>query len=130
MRDALNDLGSAVLTGHASNPVYLDNVIDFGPIDARAQARTHRTGEQHDSTVILSTSAALAAALAVNLQHSDDNSTFTDLVTPAPVASGTPAGTIAVLPFPLEHKRYVRVKAVGGTASVILRAWFEPGPNH
>jgi hypothetical protein len=129
MRDKLNDFGTMALT--ASGVVASFNVIDFGPIDERASFATHRTGEQHDSTVVIRASVALAAKVtAPKIQDSDDNSTFTDLAIGPDIAAGSPAGFTLVIPFPLDHKRYVRCAASGGTAGDILTAWFEPGPNH
>jgi hypothetical protein len=129
MRDVLNDFGTITLTGSAT--VASSNVIDFGPIDQRASATAHQTGEQHDSRVVIQTAAAVTTAVTQpKLQHSDDNSTFADLVIGPGFAAGSAAGTRIVIPFPVDHKRYVRAAASGGASGLILNAWFEPGPNH
>ena len=93
MKDALNDFGTITLTGSASAVILSSDVIDFGPIDGRASAQTHRTGEQHDSTVVFALSINAAAAItAIKLQHSDDNSTFADLLAGPAIAAATKAG--------------------------------------
>jgi hypothetical protein len=81
--------------------------------------------------VVFSIDGTLAAAVTgVKLQDSDDNSTFADLLAGPNIPSGSGAGTRIVVPFPLDHKRYVRASATAGTAGVNVAAWFEPGPNH
>jgi hypothetical protein len=133
-RDSMNDFGTIALTGSAQ--VVSGNVIDFGVIDDRASASTHRTGEQHDSTVVFSLAGALAATDSVSapkLQHSDDNSAFTDLVTGPAIAAGAKKGTRILIPFPKTHKRYVRAAATpassGTFTPVTMMAWIEPGPG-
>jgi hypothetical protein len=121
MRDALNDFGTVSTTDST-------NHIDFGPVDERASFDGHRTGAQHDSTVVFSASAALTAALGVILQDSDDNTTFANLVTGPSVPVGAGPGIVAVIPFPLKHRRYVRALITGGSGTI--KAWFEPGPAH
>jgi hypothetical protein len=133
MRDALNDFGSV---SQATGALTFPNVLDFGPIDSRAVMQSNRTGEQHDCTAVFQIDKNLTVAFtSVTIQHSDDNSTFTDLFTvPAPFAAAAPAGARIAFKFPLEHKRYVRVTAVSGTltadpANPRMSAWLEPGPR-
>jgi hypothetical protein len=128
MRDALNNFGSIALTGSA---VTLPDVIDFGAKDPRYPLANHQTGEQHDSTVVFSIDGTVSAAVTgLKLQHSDDNSSFADLAGARDLPASSPAGSRSLMPFPLEHKRYVRAVASGGTAGVKVSVWFEPGPNH
>jgi hypothetical protein len=133
----MNDFGTIALSGTAQ--VVSANVIDFGVIDERASARTHRTGEQHDSTVVFSLNANLGAIELIKtpkLQHSDDNSTFTDLVTGPDIAAGAKAGTRVLLSFPKTHGRFVRAAATPGLtttgtfAANSMKVWIEPGPSH
>jgi hypothetical protein len=132
MRDLLNDFGSvSQVTGTLTFP----EVLDFGPVDSRSRIQSHRTGAQHDSTVVFQIDKNLTVAFtAVKLQHSDDNSTFTDLFTaPVPFAATAKAGDRIVVKFPLEHKRYVRAVAVSGTltgggGNPNVSAWLESGP--
>jgi hypothetical protein len=133
MRDALNDFGSVSQTTGTLN---FPNVLDFGPIDARAPMQSNRTGEQHDCTAVFQIDTDLTVAFtAIKLQHSDDNSTFTDLfIAPVPFAATAKAGDRIVFKFPLEHKRYVRAAAVSGTLAAspsnpAVSAWLEPGPS-
>jgi hypothetical protein len=129
MRDALNNFGTIALAG-GTTTVVLPNIIDFGPIDDRSPLTSHRTGAQHDATVVFAIDGDLsAAATGIKLGHSDDNSTFTDLVTAPNFAAAARAGDRITLKFPLEHKRYVRASATAGTGGVNISAWVEPGPN-
>jgi hypothetical protein len=132
MRDLLNDFGSV---SQATGALTFPNVLDFGPIDSRARIPSHRTGAQHDSTAVFQIDQNLTVAFtAVKLQHSDDNSAFTDLfAAPVPFAATAKAGDRIVVKFPLEHKRYVRAQATsgtltGGAGNPKVSAWLEPGP--
>jgi hypothetical protein len=133
MRDALNDFGSV---SQGTGTLNFPNVLDFGPIDSRARMQSNRTGEQHDSTVVFQIDKDLTVAFtSIKLQHSDDNSTFTDLfIAPVPFAATAKAGARIVFKFPLEHKRYVQAAAVSGTLTPAagnpnVSAWLEPGPS-
>jgi hypothetical protein len=129
MRDLLNDFGTAA----QASAMTLSNVLDFGPIDPRARMQSHRTGAQHDSTVVAQIDLAVAAAVTgIKLQDSDDNSAFADLLALPDIPAAAPAGTRAAAKFPLKHKRYVRLVAAStapGAGTVPnLSAWLEPGP--
>jgi hypothetical protein len=128
MRDLLNDFGTISLSSTAETKS--TNVIDFGPIDERAAMQTHRTGEQHDSTVVFALTAdATAAVNAPKLQHSDDNATFEDLVIGPAIPATAKSGIVLVIPMPKNHKRYVVAAATpGATSSNSLMVWIEPGP--
>jgi hypothetical protein len=127
MIDAMNSFGSIALTGTS---VTLPNVINFGQVDPRESKLKgkHRTGEQHDSTVVFNIDADSAAAISVmKLQHSDDGSTFTDLMTGTPTGTNNKAGIVGIFEFPKVHKQYVQAVVTGGTAGVNMRVWFQPG---
>jgi hypothetical protein len=128
MTDYLSNFGAVSGSGSA-------NVLDFGPIDSQAAMRNHRTGEQHEATVVFRAAANIAGTITVTvkLQDSANNSTFTDLVVGQAVA-GIKAGSFAFLPFPLVHKQYVRAVVTGAdsTGAVAVSgvtAYLEPGPN-
>jgi hypothetical protein len=119
MTDYLNRFGAVTNTGSA-------NVLDFEAIDPRAAMQSHRTGEQHDSTVVFHAEADITGSVTPKLQHSDDNATFTDLVTGAAVANPK-AGNFALIPMPKAHKRYVRAALAAAQSGVT--AFMEPGPG-
>jgi hypothetical protein len=128
MTDYLSRFGAVTAAGS-------DNVLDFGGIDGRAAMQSHRTGEQHDATVVFRAGADVAATVTVTvkLQDSADNSAFTDLASGQPVA-GIKAGEFAFLPFPLIHKRYVRAVVTGANSSGAVAvpgvsAYIESGPR-
>jgi hypothetical protein len=128
MTDYLTNFGALTAAGSA-------NVLDFGEIDARAAMQNHRTGEQHEMTVVFRNAVNIANTITVTvkLQDSADNSTFTDLVTAQPVV-GPKAGDFVFLPFPLIHKRYVRAvvsgaNSTGAVAISSVSAYIEPGPH-
>jgi hypothetical protein len=101
-----------------------DNVLDFEAIDDRAAMQSHRTGEQHDSTVVFFAASDITGSVTPKLQHSDDNTTFADLVTGTAIANPK-AGNFAVIPMPKTHKRYVR--AALASAQDGIEAFLEPG---
>jgi hypothetical protein len=123
MTDYLTNFGATTSAGSA-------NVLDFGAIDARAAMQSHRTGEQHELTVVFKIAADSSITITGKLQDSADNSTFTDLVVGQAVA-GPKAGDFAFLPFPLIHKRYVRAAIAygGSTAPTGVSAYIEAGPE-
>ena len=135
-RDKVLNFGSIAAAVKAT-PVYSADVIDFGTIDSRSPTQTHRTGEQHDLSVIFNAPVALASGDYVDnfkLQHSDsDSSGFVDLIVGPACPAAAPAGKICVLPMPKKHKRYVRAgctpQSSGTFTAIALGAWLEPGPN-
>lgn len=123
MTDFLGRFGTVATTGST-------NVLDFGAIDERAAMQSHRTGEQHEITVVFHTSAAITGAVTPKIQDSDDNSTFTDLVTGQAVTNPG-IGPIAFIPMPKTHKRYVRAafSTVISSPPTTITAFLEPGPE-
>jgi hypothetical protein len=128
MTDYLSRFGAVTNAGS-------DNVLDFGGIDTRAAMQSHRTGEQHEMTVVFraATDIASTVTVTVKLQDSADNSAFTDLIVGQAIA-GPKAGDFAFLPFPLVHKRYVRAIVTGANSSGSVAvsgvsAYIEPGPH-
>jgi hypothetical protein len=103
-----------------------DNVLDFEAIDPRAAMQSHRTGEQHESTVVFHAAADINGSVTPKLQDSSDNATFTDLVTGSAVANPK-AGNFALIMMPKSHKRYVRAALAAAAAGVT--AYLEPGPS-
>jgi hypothetical protein len=118
MTDYLERFGAVDNTGS-------ENTLDFGAIDNRAAMRSHRTGEQHDSTVVFHAEADILGTVTPKLQHSDDDSAYTDLVVGAAV-SNPKAGGFAFIAVPRTHKRYVKAAATGGSG---ITAFLEPGPG-
>jgi hypothetical protein len=129
MTDFLNRFGKNVAgSSSAGAAVMFGDVLDFGPIDADAAMRTHRTGEAPDETVVFSGDASKVSG--VSLYHSGDNSTFTALVS-MPVDSAV-QGDFAFLPFPVSHKRYVKAALTQKAASLaadVISARIEPGAS-
>jgi hypothetical protein len=101
-----------------------DNVLDFETIDPRAAMQSHRTGEQHESTVVFHAAQDVTGSVTPKLQDSDNGTTFTDLVTGQAVTNPK-AGNFALLQMPKAHKRYVR--AALGSAQAGITAFLEPG---
>jgi len=101
-----------------------ENVLDFDTIDQRAAMQSHRTGEQHEATVVFYAETDITGSVTPKLEHSDDNVTFTNLVTGASVTDPK-TGNFALLQMPKTHKRYVRA-AIGAAQSSII-AFLEPG---
>jgi hypothetical protein len=122
MTDYKNRFGAVTSSGS-------ENVLDFQAIDPRAAMQSHRTGEQHDSSVVFFATADITAGTATpKLQDSDDNSTFADLVT-GPATTKPKAGILAVIPMPKTHKRYVRAMVTGTLTGGSITAFLEPGPR-
>ena len=120
MTDYLSRFGTVTNTGS-------ENILDFGEIDSRAAMQSHRTGEQHEATVVFHTAADIAAgSVTPKIQDSADGSTFTDLLVGQAVATPK-AGAFAFLPMPKTHKRYVR--AALAAAQPGITAYLEPGPH-
>ncbi|MDR2095880.1 MAG: hypothetical protein LBP76_10250 [Treponema sp.] len=118
MTDFLSRFGAVTNTGS-------ENTLDFGPIDGRAAMQSHRTGEQHEAAVVFHAAANITGAVTPKLQDSDDNTTFTDLVTGQAVTNPK-AGAFAFFPMPKTHRRYVR--AALAAAATGVTAYLEPGP--
>jgi len=119
MTDYLNRFGTVTNTGST-------NVLDFAAIDPRAAMQNHRTGEQHESTVVFHAAANITGSVTPKLQDSDDNSTFADLVTGQAVTNPK-AGNFALIPMPKKHKRYMRAALAAAAEGVT--AFLEPGPS-
>jgi hypothetical protein len=119
MTDYLGRFGAVTNTGSV-------NVFDFATIDPRAAMQSHRTGEQHEVTVVFHTSADITGAVTPKLQDSADNSTWADLVTGQAVTNPK-AGVFAFIPMPKMHKRYIR--AATAAAATTVTAYLEPGPH-
>lgn len=97
--------GASVETGNSS-------VLDFGQADARSGL-----ARKLDLCIVVQPGEGFAASsFAFDVQHSDDNSTFTTLIS-------VPASTAfegAVVPMPVDHKRYIRLAytVTGGAGKV------------
>jgi hypothetical protein len=130
MRDERSILGTITPTGAAA-VTPSTNVLDFGEIDDRSIfGKYHRTGEQHDSTVVFSSAVKLTAAVTgMRLQDSDDNTTFADVLTTADAAVGAGPGPIGWMKMPVKHRRYVRAAASSAQTTAVLTVWLEPGPG-
>jgi hypothetical protein len=121
MTDYLSRFGNVTNTGS-------ENVLDFAAIDERAAMQSHRTGEQHEATVVFHTSADITGSVTPKLQDTGDISgtpVWTDLVT-AQAVTNPKAGAFAFIPMPKMHKRYVR--AATAAAATTVTAYLEPGP--
>jgi hypothetical protein len=119
MTDYLNRFGAVTNTGS-------EEVLDFAEIDSRAAMQSHRTGEQHECTVVFHAAANIAGSVTPKLQDSADNTTFTDLVTGQAVTNPK-AGNFAFIAMPQTHKRYVRAALAAAQAGVT--AFLEPGTS-
>ncbi|MDR2729523.1 MAG: hypothetical protein LBB81_01330 [Treponema sp.] len=119
MTDYISRFGNVTDTGS-------DNVFDFNAIDPRAAMQNHRTGEQHDSTVVFHAASDITGSVTPVLQHSDDNITFTNLLT-GPTVTNPKAGNFAVIPMPKTHKRYMQAALTAAHTGVT--AFLEPGPS-
>ena len=119
MTDYLSRFGTVSNTGS-------ENILDFAEIDGRAQMRSHRTGEQRESTVVFYAETDITGSVTPKLQDSDDGTTFADLVTGQAVTNPR-AGNFALVLMPKKHKRYVRAALAAAQAGVT--AFIEPGPS-
>ena len=119
MTDYKSRFGTVTNTGS-------ENVLDFEAIDPRAAMQSHRTGEQHESSVVFYAETDIADSVVPKLQHSDDNSTYADLVVGQAVTNPK-AGNFALIQMPKSHKRYVR--AALAAAQTGITAFLEPGPS-
>jgi hypothetical protein len=119
MTDYLSRFGAVTNTGS-------DNVLDFGTIDPRAAMQNHRTGEQHEATVVFHAAQDITGSVTPKLQDSVDNVTFADLVVGQAVTNPKTGG-FAFIPMPKTHKRYVR--AALAAAQTGVTAYLEPGPG-
>jgi len=122
MTDFKSRFGTVTNTGS-------EHILDFGEIDDRAAMQNHRTGEQHEATVVFHaaediTGSSTPILVTPKLQDSDNGTTFTDLVTGQAV-SDPRAGNFALIPMPKKHKRYVR--AALAAAQTGITAFLEPG---
>ena len=118
MTDFLSRFGSVSNTGS-------DNILDFDEIDGRAAMQSHRTGEQHECSVVFHAEQNVTGSVTPKLQDSDSGTTFTDLVTGQTVTDPK-AGNFAVIQMPKKHKRFVR--AALAAACNGITAFLEPGP--
>jgi len=119
MTDFLSRFGTVTNNGS-------QNVLDFAEIDGRAAMQSHRTGEQHDSTVVFYAEQDITGSVTPKLQDSDDGTNFTDLVTAQPVVNPE-TGNFALILMPKKHKRFVRAALAAAQSGVI--AFIEPGPS-
>lgn len=120
MTDYLNRFGAVTNTGST-------NVLDFGAIDSRAAMQTHRTGEQHEVTVVFHVSADISSgSVTPKIQDSADGSTWADIAVGQAVATPK-AGAFAFIPMPKIHKRYIRAATAAAAAGVT--AYLEHGPH-
>jgi len=124
MTDYLSRFGTVTNTGST-------NVLDFEEIDSRAAMQSHRTGEQHEATVVFHTATDITGVstptvVTPKLQDSADNVTFTDLVVGQAV-SDPRAGIFARIPMPKKHKRYVRATLAAAQSGIT--AFLEPGAS-
>ena len=123
MTDYLNRFGAI----SATTPFASANTLDFAPIDAKAAMQSHRTGEQHDSTVVFYAAADVTGSVTPKLQHADTSEgTYTDLVVGEAVTNPK-AGNFALIPMPKKHKRFVRAATAATVTGV--EAFLEPGPS-
>lgn len=79
------------------------NVVDFGQPDPR----TGLAGST-DLFIVALPSEDFAGTIAFDVEHSDDNATFTKLLSVP--ATDSFATTHLALPMPVYHKRYLRLK--------------------
>ncbi len=79
----------------STNMIDFEQVSPTGGMSGFLSAYFHVTGD-------------VTGTLQFKLQESDDGSSFTDLVTIGAALSAPKAGTMVQVPFPFEHKRYVR----------------------
>jgi hypothetical protein len=119
MTDYMSRFGTVTNTGS-------ENTLDFEAVDPRAAMQSHRTGEQHESTVVFHAAADITGSVTPKLQDSDDGESFTDLVTGQPVTNPK-AGNFALVLMPKKHRRYVRA-ALAATAAGVT-AFLEPGAS-
>jgi len=120
MTDYKNRFGTVTSTGS-------ENVLDFEAIDPRASMQSHRTGEQHDSTVVFNAANDINDTVQVRIQDSADGTTFSDIFTGPYIGTGVKAGNFALIPMPKNHRRYVRV--ILGVNRPGVTAFLEPGPS-
>jgi len=122
MTDFLNRFG-VVVAGNS------DNTLDFEAIDSRAAMQTHRTGEQHDSTVVFHIGADFSGNVTPKLIHCDTaDGTFTDLVV-GETRIDPKAGNFAIIPMPKSHKRFVKAALTAAASGATIEAYLEPGPS-
>jgi len=117
MTDYLSRFGTVTDTGSA-------NILDFAEIDGRAAMQSHRSGEQHECTVVFYAEHDITGSVTPVLQDSDDGTTFTDLVTGQTVVNPE-TGNFALIPMPKKHKRFVQAALTTAESGVI--AFLEPG---
>jgi len=122
MTDFLNRFGAVTNTGSI-------NTLDFNSIDARAAMQTHRTGEQHDSTVVFHLAENFTGNITPKLIHCDTaDGTFTDLVV-GETKVDPKAGNFALIPMPKSHKRFVKAALTAAASGATIEAFLEPGPS-
>jgi hypothetical protein len=119
MTDYLSRFGTVTNNGS-------ENVLDFEAIDPRAAMQSHRTGEQHESTVVFYAAQDITGSVTPKLQDSADGTAFADLVAGQSVTNPK-AGNFALLMMPKKHRRYVR--AALAAAATGVTAFLEPGAS-
>jgi hypothetical protein len=119
MTDYKSRFGTVTNTGS-------DNVLDFANIDPRAAMQSHRTGEQHEATVVFHAATDITGSVTPKLQDSADNTSYADLVVGQAVTNPK-AGNFGFIMMPKAHKRYVR--AALAAAQTGVTAFLEPGPS-
>lgn len=125
MRDKLLMFGAAALATKDTT-VYCADVLDLNT------PATQYTGRMSNVNVVFQADAAFAAidGYIPILLHSDDNSSFTDLLT-GPEITAPAKGDQYSMPIPVSHGRYLKVgftpKSSGTFTAKAASAWLELG---
>jgi len=125
MRDKLLMFGAAALATKDTT-VYCADVLDLNT------PATQYTGRMSNVNVVFQADAAFAAVdgFIPILLHSDDNDSFTAVLT-GPEVTAPAAGQQIALPIPVEHKRYLKAgftpKSSGTFTAKAASAWLELG---
>ena len=129
MRDGLLDFGTMTLA--TKDTAVYSQALDFGAFSTFTK---HTSGMDKPADIVVRTAVAFNAAddVAITVQDSADDTTFLDLITGVNVeAPGI--GVIQILPMPVQHRRYVRLKALptssGTLTETAITAYIEPGAN-
>lgn len=125
MRDKLLSFGNISLATK-DTAAYSADKLDM---NTPAVQNTARAGEVY---IVFKPAAAFNAADSYQpiVQHSADDSTYTDLAT-GPVIAKPGANDYYMMPIPLGHKRYLRVgglpTSTGTFTATAVSAWIELG---